>query len=171
VRLAQLACAVGLLYTAVSVYWGVGGTWLLDTVGGSLARLGRQRDAGVLLALWVAVVLKVAASLFPLLAVRHRTGRARNRRLWLVAWTGAVILTAYGLVLTAVGLLIQAGIVPRSAGADRRALAWHAYLWDPWFLLWGLLIIASLVQARSCDRRDTTAGSRARRNAARQGRG
>ena len=34
------------------------------------------------------------------------------------------------------------------AGADHRALAWHAYLWDPWFLLWGLLVTAALLRGR-----------------------
>ena len=47
-----MAFAVGILYAAVSVYWGIGGTWLLDTVGGSLERRGRAGDAGVLLAVW-----------------------------------------------------------------------------------------------------------------------
>jgi len=31
------------------------------------------------------------------------------------------------------------------AGADHRALAWHAYLGDPWFLLRGLLVTAALL--------------------------
>ena len=59
-----------------------------------------------------------------------------------------MILTGYGLVLTAVGLLVQAGVVAASAGADHRALEWHAYLWDPWFLVWGLLVTAALLRSR-----------------------
>lgn len=35
---------VGLLYAAVSVYWGLGGTALLDTVGGWLEQGGRTGD-------------------------------------------------------------------------------------------------------------------------------
>jgi hypothetical protein len=27
---------------------------------------------------------------------------------------------------------------------DHRALAWHTYLWDPWFLMWGLLVAGAL---------------------------
>ena len=34
------------------------------------------------------------------------------------------------------------------ANADHRALAWHAYLWDPWFLVWGLLVTAALLRSR-----------------------
>jgi len=53
-------------------------------------------------------------------------------------------LTIYGLALTGVGLLVQAGAIHAPATADHRALAWHAYLWDPWFLVWGLLVAGGL---------------------------
>jgi hypothetical protein len=59
-----------------------------------------------------------------------------------------VILTAYGLVLTVTGLLVQSGVIVSSASADHRAQRWHAYLWDPWFLVWGLLVTVALVQTR-----------------------
>jgi len=51
-------------------------------------------------------------------------------------------------VLTVAGLLVQSGAIAPAASADRRALAWHAYLWDPWFLLWGALVTAALVKSR-----------------------
>ncbi len=145
---ATAACLVGLLYAAVSIYWGVGGTWLLDTVGGSLAEHGRARAAGVLVALWAAVALKLIAAALPLVALRPPSSPARSRDAWVLAWIAAAVLTIYGLVLTAVGLLVQAGAVHRSANADDRALAWHAYLWDPWFLIWGLLIATALWRGR-----------------------
>src|SRR5437868_7222034 len=49
---ADAACVVGLLYACASVYWVAGGTWLLDTVGGSFARLGHARDTTLILAIW-----------------------------------------------------------------------------------------------------------------------
>jgi hypothetical protein len=147
--LAWSACAIGAVYAAVSVYWGLGGTWLLDTVGGSLARLGRDRNAGVLAALWVAVVLKLIAAVAPVLAVYDFRRGARRRAVWIVAWLAAGVLILYGLVLTVVGLLVQTGVVHASRNADWRALDWHAYLWDPWFLVWGLLIAGALLRVRA----------------------
>ncbi len=147
-RAAQAACIVGLLYAAISVYWGLGGTWLLDTVGGSLAKHGRARDAAVIIAVWAAAALKVVAAILPLLALRRLSSPARNREVWALAWIAAVVLTIYGLVLTAVGLLVQADVIHPSASADHRALAWHAYLWDPWFLVWGLLVATALLRGR-----------------------
>ena len=55
--------------------------------------------------------------------------------MWVLAWAEAAILIVYGLVQTAAGLLVQADVIHASATADHRALAWHAYLWDPWFLI------------------------------------
>ena len=60
----------------------------------------------------------------------------------------AAILTVYGLNLTAVGLLVQAGLIGTPANADHHALAWHAYLWDPWLLVWGVLVTAALLRSR-----------------------
>ena len=37
-------------------------------------------------------------------------------------------------------------MIAASAGADHRALEWHAYLWDPWFLVRGLLVVAALLR-------------------------
>lgn len=137
---------VGLLYAAVSVYWGAGGKWLLDTVGGSLARPGRAHDTTVIIAIWAAAALKLTAALLPPLALRNR-GRQRHLAR-LLAWAAAGILTTYGAVLTTIGVLIQADVIHSSANADQRALTWHAYLWDPWFLIWGLLIATALLRSR-----------------------
>jgi hypothetical protein len=142
---------VGLAYAAVSAYWGVGGTWLVDTVGGSLARLGRAGDPGVLAAVWAAAVLKATAAVLPLLAVRGLGAHRRTQAARSLAWIAAAILTVYGAVLTTVGLLLQLDVIHRSATADQRALAWHAYLWDPWFVVWGLLVATALLRSRGRD--------------------
>jgi uncharacterized membrane protein len=139
---------VGLLYAAVSVYWGLGGTRLLDTVGGSLEEQGRAGNPGVMLAVWAAAVVKMIAAVLPLKALRGPSRPARDRAVWALAWAEAAILIVYGLVQTAAGLLVQADVVHASATADHRALAWHAYLWDPWFLIWGLLVAAALLRGR-----------------------
>jgi Protein of unknown function (DUF3995) len=149
-RAAQAAFVVGLLYAAISVYWAVGGTWLLDTVGASLVQAARGASAGVLFAVWAAAVLKVIATVLPLLAVHAAAppGSRWRRVLRVLTWVEAVILVLYGLVLTATGLLVQSGLVATDATADHRALRWHAYLWDPWFLVWGLLVTAALWRSR-----------------------
>jgi hypothetical protein len=147
---AWLAVGLGVLFAAVSAYWALGGTWLLDTVGGSLAEAGRRRDGGLIAVLWLTVVLKlVAAALGP--AVVYRWGSRADHVPGLVrklAWTAAAILTAYGAALTFVGLLLQAGVVSIPADADHHALRWHAFFWDPWFLIWGVPLRVALGRPR-----------------------
>jgi Protein of unknown function (DUF3995) len=155
-RLAQAACGVGLAYAAISVYWALGGTWLLDTVGGTLDQQGHTASPGLILAVCAAAALKVIGAIVPLAAMGVTPGRATSagrRKVRVLAWLEAAILTIYGLVLTAAGLLVQSGAIAPAAGADHRALAWHAYLWDPWFLLWGTLVAAALVRSRQPGRR------------------
>lgn len=101
-----------------------------------------------MVAIWGTVALKVAAALLPLLALRNAADGSR-RITRLLAWVAAAILTVYGAVLTTVGLLVQADVIRSPASADRRALMWHAYLWDPWFLLWGLLIATALLRTKT----------------------
>ena len=68
----------------------------------------------------------------------------RHGPLRLLAWVEGAVLTLYGFAFTLAGLLLQVGIFQRGRTADQRALVWHAYLWDPWFLVWGLLVIIAL---------------------------
>lgn len=145
---AVAALVVGGLFTAMSLWWAVGGTWLLDTVGGSLERAGRDRGAGILALLWATVALKALASVLPLGAAWPPRSPAAARAIRRLVWLEAVVLVGYGLVYTAGGLLVQAGAIPSSNTADERALRWHTYLWDPWFLLWGVLVLAVLLLTR-----------------------
>ena len=70
------------------------------------------------------------------------------RLLRILMWLETAILILYGGVLTVVGLLVQGGVIASGTDADERALAWHAYLWDPWFLGWGLLVLVVLIASR-----------------------
>ncbi|HEY6313019.1 MAG TPA: DUF998 domain-containing protein [Streptosporangiaceae bacterium] len=142
---------VGLAYAAISVYWAVGGRWLLNTVGISLSQPGQAGHLAALLGVWAAAGVKAFAAVLPLLAIGvwPRTANGGLRRLARVlTWVEAAILIGYGLVLTASGLLVQAGAIKAAAHADRLALKWHAYLWDPWFLIWGIFVFLALWRSR-----------------------
>jgi hypothetical protein len=150
---AWAAFGVGLAYAVVSAAWGLGSTWALNTVGGALGQAGRADNPALALIVWVSVLLKLTAAGLGLAVVLPRV---RPRRLvGFTARAAAVTLTAYGGVLTLVGLLVQADVIHATRDADHRALAWHAYLWDPWFLGWGLLLTAALWRSRAAWRTGT----------------
>lgn len=112
---------------------------MLDTVGGAFERLGHSASPAVLAALWAVVLAKTIAAGLPVVVNRGLARPSLRGALRRLAWLAGWGLAAYGLVLAVPGLAIQAGLLHVGARADRRALPWHAYLWDPWFLVWGLL--------------------------------
>jgi Protein of unknown function (DUF3995) len=155
---AGVAALLGLGHAAVSAYWALGGTALLDTVGGSLEEWARDAEPELLAALWVVVIVKVgAAALGPLLVWDGGPSRLPMRLVRGLAWTATVVLVAYGGILTLTGLLAVADVLP--SGSDRTALKGHAFLWDPWFLVWGLALGTALLLTRSSGRRRTPSGA------------
>ncbi len=133
----KVAVVLGLANAAVSAYWLVGGTALLDTVGGEIERWGRERGPLVVLALAVVVVIKTAVAIVPMANDTEVLGRWVRR----LGWVAALVLVVYGGLLTTVGLLVQVGVIDAAAEADTKALAWHAFFWDPWFFMWGVALV------------------------------
>ena len=162
VTAAWAAFAVGAAYAAVSVYWGLGGTALLDTVGGALERQAASGSATSIILVWGAAALKLAVAVLPLAAIRLARSSSSRRCTRALGWSAGTILIAYGFVLTAVGVLIETGVVRASRHADHRALAWHAFLWDPWFLCWGVLVTVAMVVSRNGKRAEVDSRGRAR---------
>jgi hypothetical protein len=70
---------------------------------------------------------------------------------WVVTAVG-VLLTLYGGLLVVVGALSLAGAFG-ARPADPTPLLWHVVVWDAWFLLWGLLVLAAVLRRRGLDRR------------------
>ena len=143
------ACVLALLYAAVSLYWVAGGTAGLATVGGQIADMARVRDPAILALGWLAVVLKVVVGLLAL-ALAQRWGQRLPRWLLLTAaWAASAVLILYGGVMVSVGALVLAGVIAAPSSVDWLALRWHVWLWDMWFLVWGVLLgVATLFYQR-----------------------
>jgi hypothetical protein len=89
---AVIAAALGTASATVSAYWAFGGEALLDTVGGDVERWGRERSAGVVVALWLIVVVKLVGAVAPLVfvGVCHLPAWTRSRRTRALGWAAAV---------------------------------------------------------------------------------
>ena len=149
---AWVAATLGTASAAVSAMWAFGSTFLLDTVGGQFERWGREGGAAVVVALLAIAALKLAVAIAaPVLigvGARRLPPWTSGRVPRVLGWIAAVTLTVYGGLLTVVGLLVQAGVIDASGDADTGALAWHAYVWDPWFALWGTAFLIALWRSR-----------------------
>jgi uncharacterized protein DUF3995 len=126
------------VFAAISLYWALGGMIGLDTVGGEIEKLARAGQGGVLA--WGATLLKAAGVVFAL-ALVQRWGRVFPRMLMLVAgWAATAVLIGYGGLTVGGELLVATGAVEAPAGIDWYALHWHLALWDPYFVVWGVLL-------------------------------
>lgn len=134
---AYAAFAVALLFALVSLYWTLGGELGLATVGGVIEQAVRTGNAGMVLIMALTTVIKLLGAVFALVLVRP-WGRVFPRKLLLVlGWAGTAVLVLYGGFLTVSEAVVAIAGVP---GTERLAFRWHLYLWDPWFLVWGVLL-------------------------------
>jgi hypothetical protein len=149
---AVIAASLGAASAAITAYWAFGGTALLDTVGGEIERWGRERSAGVAATLWLITGAKLVGTVAPLLLVgvgaRQLPAWTRAQPMRPLGWIVAIGLTVYGGALTVGGLLVEAGVIDTADDADEHAIAWHAYLWDPWFVLWGGAFTVAMWRSR-----------------------
>ena len=156
VGVAWAAVAVAFAFAAVSLVWALGSTLGLDTLGGTIERRARAGDPVLRAANLVALVLKVLGGVLAL-ALVQRWGRRLPRRLLLaLGWSGATILVLYGLVqTTSVGLVALGVVVPAEPLSDR-ALLWRLFLWEPWFLAWGLLLAGATLRSQRLSSQPTS---------------
>lgn len=148
-----VAAALALASAAVSLYWTLGGTWLLDTVGGVFEDLARKRSGGAVALGGLVVAVKLLGGALALALARRWGARLGRRWLLLGGFGGSAVLVVYGGALVLAGGLVLGGVLSPSQPVDRHALRWHVFLWDLWFLLWGVALGLAAWRFRATTRR------------------
>jgi hypothetical protein len=137
------ASAWAFVFAAVSFYWAAGGTVGAGTIGPEIEELARSRRPSFVALLWGTGALKVIGGILALALVRP-WGRVIPRRLLLpVAWGAGVLLLLYAVVNLVQHGLAEGGVIGIPDPASRSAVRWHLVLWDPWWLLGGILFVAA----------------------------
>ncbi len=134
------ASALAFAHAGVSVYWALGGTGGLDTVGGFAERWSRSPSTATLIIIWATVVLKVLGGFLALALVRLWGARVPRPLVLLAGTAAAAILTLYGGALVITAALVETGALRPASPVDWRGLRWHLGVWDLWFLIWGVLL-------------------------------
>ncbi|MEV6924476.1 DUF3995 domain-containing protein [Dactylosporangium sp. NPDC051485] len=142
-RFLMAAAAAGLTHAGFSLYWALGGRWLLPTVGQWAVDSAREAPLAAAMLLIAVAAVKCAVVIIPLTAARRPLPRPGLWRAF--AWLAAIVLTGYGAVNCVAAWLVLGGALRPEGGFDRQAMLGHAYLWDPLFLVWGVLLGAGLL--------------------------
>ncbi len=138
-----------MVFAAVSFYWAAGGTIGVDTLALDLERKARVGDAtGLALA---AGLLKLGVAGLAIALARRCPRAAARRALVIAGWVVGAGFALYGVALTLEKALMEAGVIDVPAGLGSDRVAWYLFLWDPLWLLGGLLLILATVSfARRC---------------------
>ena len=141
-QIAYLAAAWALAFAAISFYWAFGGEIGSRTIAHDIDEIPLANNS-----LFVAAtgVIKVLSCLIPLFLV---WGRGPRRLLMLAIWTIGGLLALYGVAdLINHGLMLSGAIsTPDVLGS--RAAHWHFFLWDPVWIVGGLLYLATAYSTR-----------------------
>ena len=133
------ACIWALVFAAISFYWAAGGTAGSETIGPAITDMAR--DPAFIAVLWGTGALKVLGGLLALALVRP-WGRVLPRwGLLAAAWSGGILMALYGAASWVQEGLMVGGVIRTPAGLGHTAALWHVLLWDPWWLLGGILFI------------------------------
>lgn len=140
---AYAAGAWAFAFAAVSFYWAAGGIAGAATLGPSVTDPALARDPGFVALLWGTGALKLAGGLLALALVRP-WGRIIPRWLLLTAtWGGGLFMIVYACLNLGVRGLMAVGVLSTPDSMRTAAAQWHLLLWDPWWLLGGILFVAA----------------------------
>ncbi len=134
---AYAAAGWAFLFAGVSFYWAAGGTLGANTLGD----ITKTSDANAAFTaiVWLSGLLKALAGVLALALVR-RWGRHISRWILLTAtWVAGGCMALYGVANLLVRALMGLGVIPTPASMHTEAARWHLLLWDPWWLLGGVL--------------------------------
>jgi hypothetical protein len=119
------ACAWALAFSGISFYWAAGGTSGGEAIGPAITKLAH--DPAFTAILWSTGALKLVGGVLALALVQPWGRRLPRRLLLAAAWGGGI---------------------PIPSGLGHTAALWHVLLWDPWWLLGGILFVLAAWHSR-----------------------
>ena len=133
-------------FAAISFYWAAGGTFGASTVGHQVESSATSVPGSFVL-LWADAVVKTLLGVLGLSLAYPSWQRALPGGAYLptVAWIVGFAMAAYGaveLIVTGVSaLLMVTGVLSVSFSVDWVGIAGHLAIWDPYWLLGGVLFL------------------------------
>ena len=143
---AYTAAVLSFVFAVPSFYWGLGGKVGGTTVFADADTWSWAKDWDFLLLVLFTAVLKVVGGLFALSLARPSDrplppfSRVSRRWMLRLGYVAAVLLAVYGFVNVLGEVSVATGAVGKPSNYDEHSFHWHLFLWDPYFLVWGVLL-------------------------------
>ncbi len=161
---AYAAAAWALLFAAQSLAAAIivtaGSSFGAETFGAGIARMARQGDAGLIATLWIAFIAKALAGALALAPVRSWGRRLPRRPLAIATYVVGALVLLYGLANLVEHVLMKTGAITIPHGLGARALPWHLWLWDPYWIVGGVLFLAAARAVSHCNEKPRLAERR-----------
>lgn len=145
---AYLACAWCVVFAAVHLYWAMGGdAGLASSAGTALAT--RRPLSFVVFGLWGTALVLLVGAAFSIGLARWRPYGGLRRWMVILGFLVGVALLVRGLLLEVV---LLAGVGGVASAVGPLETYWSLILWNPWFMLGGLLLILAAHRFRRAGR-------------------
>ena len=133
-------------FAVVSAYWASGGEFGRETIAAEIAQIPLANDPVVV---WATAGLKALAGMLALALVRPWGRSLPQRVLVTVARAAGLLLTLYGGANLVDHGRMVAGLRDTPKVLGEQAARWHLLLWDPVWLLGGVLFLAATQHHRA----------------------
>jgi len=97
------------VFSAISIYWALSGTWGIDTLGDAFSDPTVIHDPAFIAFVWLTTGLKLLLGLLPLALLQPRGARVSLRLRLRAVWFAGIVLTLYGIALMVKHSLIVVG--------------------------------------------------------------
>ena len=141
---AYAACVWAFIFAAMSFYWAAGGKLGLNTQSEQILAL--MDETWFVAIVWITGVMKAVVGLVALALVRSWGQRFPRWLLLTVAWGAGTLFTLYGGANLIVRGVMALGLIETPESMRSVAARWHLVLWDPWWLLGGVLFLLAAWQ-------------------------
>lgn len=136
-----------LIFTAMSVYWALGGMIGVESLGGAIYEKALDRDPSFIPLVWATAVAKLLGAVFLLLLLKRKLSAKRTKIIKVLCAAAGIFMILYG-----VGNFITvslAGLHVLQFDLSAYALKWRLIFWEPFWVVGGIFYLLSGLGSRN----------------------